>query len=227
MEEQKLTVVKREGNKGSDLTKVRVAGMIPGVFYGAGNESVSVAAKALELRPFIYTSESHVIDLSIEGTGETHTCIVKDVQFDPTKYQPIHFDLLALRKGEKIKIEVSIIVAGNAPGVKEGGVLQHSLHKLEVECLPKDIPANIEVNVDELNIGDSIKVADLDEIPNITILADENASVVSVIAPRAEEEPVVAEDEEGLGEEKAEPEVIGKEGEDDSEGEDKKEDKGE
>ena len=112
-----------------------------------------------------------------------------------------------MKKGETIHLEVNVIVKGSAIGVKEGGVLQHVLHKLDVQCLPKDIPSHIEVDVSELAIGDSIKVSSI-KLENVTILNDENSSIASVVPPTVEVEPEVEEAELEEGEE--EPEVIGK-----------------
>ena len=215
MSEIKLKVARREKTPGSGLRKLREEGKVPGIFYGTGETNIPITANFLELRPLIYTSESHVINLNIEGSDEEHSCIMKDVQFHPVKDNPIHFDLIALHKGQKIKIEVTLHMIGTAPGVKEGGVLQHSFHKLDVECLPKDIPSHIDVDVSELNIGDSIKVSDLN-VPNVVILNDENSVVASVIAPKAEVEPETTDEEES-----AEPEVIGKGKSDEEEGEEK------
>lgn len=205
MSELKLTVAKREKTTGSGLNQLRKEGKIPGVFYGTGEKNIPIVANFLDLRQFIYTSESHIIDLNIDGTNEKHSCILKDVQFDPVKDTPLHFDLLALHKGQKIKIEVGVHIVGNAPGIKEGGILQHSLHKLDIECLPSDIPSHIDVDVSELNLGDAIKVADL-KLENVTIFNDENAAIVSVVAPKIVEEPEPGEE----ADEDAEPEVIGK-----------------
>lgn len=205
MSELKLNAIKREGFKQSDLTALRTKGMIPGIFYGAGEENIPIAANELALRPFIYTSESHIINLSVEGMDKAFSCIMKDVQFDPVKYKPIHFDVIALHADEKLKIEVSVVLQGNAPGVRDGGVIQHSLHKLEIECLPKDIPSHIDVDISGLQIGDSVKVADL-KLENVTILNDEHASVVAVVHPTVIKEP----EAEGAEGETKEPEVIGK-----------------
>lgn len=204
MSELSLKAIKREGNKASDLTALRTNGMIPGIFYGTDVGNISVAAKDLDLRNFIYTSESHLINLSIEGDSKKYTCILKDVQFDPVKYKPIHFDLMAIKSDVKIKVEVPIHLVGNPAGVKEGGILQHALHKIEVECLPKDIPSTIDVNVEALNIGDSIKVEDIKVDDSFIILNDPTANIASVTAPLAEEETVTETDE------IQEPEVIGK-----------------
>lgn len=204
MSELKLNVAKREKTTGAGLGKLRNEGKIPGIFYGTGETNVPIVADFLDLRQFIYTSESHIIDLNIEGSDKKHSCIIKDVQFHPVKEMPIHFDLLALHTGQKLKIEVTIHIVGNAPGVKEGGILQHSLHKLDLECLPKDIPSHIDIDVSNLNIGDSIKVSDLN-LENVTILNDENTVLASVVPPKAEVEETPVE-----GEELTEPEVIGK-----------------
>lgn len=204
MSELSLKAIKREGNKASDLTALRTNGMIPGIFYGTDVGNISVAAKDLDLRNFIYTSESHLINLSIEGDSKKYTCILKDVQFDPVKYKPIHFDLMAIKSDVKIKVEVPINLVGNPAGVKEGGILQHALHKIEVECLPKDIPSTIDVDVEALNIGDSIKVEDLKVDDSFIILNDPTANIASVTAPLAEEESTT--ETEGA----QEPEVIGK-----------------
>lgn len=204
MSELSLKAIKREGSKGSDLTALRTNGMIPGVFYGTGVDNIPVAAKDLDLRNFIYTSESHLINLSIDGDSKKYTCILKDVQFDPIRYKPIHFDLMAIKSDVKIKVEVPINLVGNPIGVKEGGVLQHALHKIEVECLPKDIPSAMDVNVEELNIGDSIKVEDLKTDDTFIILNEPTANIASVTAPLAEEESTTETDE------SQEPEVIGK-----------------
>jgi large subunit ribosomal protein L25 len=137
---------------------------------------------------------------------------MKDVQFHPVSDKPLHFDLIALKEGETIQIEVSVHLVGNAIGVKEGGVVQHILHKLDVECLPKNIPSHIDVDVSELNVNDSLKVGDI-KADNFKILNEETASVVSVVPPTVEKEVLP----EVTDEEPTEPEVIGKAKKDDEE----------
>lgn len=222
MPEITLEAKKRTEFKKSISKEIRKSGMIPGVLYGAGGENIPIVATELSLRPIIDTSESYVINVSIEGDKKSTECILKDVQFEPLNNKPIHFDLLALRRGETIQLEVNVIVKGSAIGVKEGGVLQHAMHKLEIQCLPKDIPSHIEIDVSELKIGDSIKVSSI-KLENVTILNDENAAIAIVVPPTVEKEPEVEEAELEEGEE--EPEVIGKGKKDEGEeGEDKKKD---
>ncbi|MBS1517079.1 MAG: 50S ribosomal protein L25 [Bacteroidetes bacterium] len=204
MAEITLKAQKRETYKELTLNQLREKGIIPGIYYGHGVDNISIATTEINLRPVIYTSESRIINLKFDDNS-SYNCILKDVQFHPVSDKPLHFDLIAIKEGEKITIEVSVHITGNAPGIKEGGVLQHNLHKLEIECLPSNIPSHIDVDVSELNINDSIKVSDL-KVENITILNDENASVVAVVPPTIEKEPTP----EDSSDEPAEPEVISK-----------------
>ena len=202
-----LKAERRTDLKKSTSNQMRKAGTIPGIFYSFGEEPISIKVNELALRPLVFTSESHLVSLHIEGESKPISCILKDTQFEPITSRIIHFDLLGLKEGEKLTIEVSIILKGAAIGVKEGGIVQHNLHKLQIECLPQNIPPHIDVDISGLNIGDSIKVSDI-KYEGIEILNDENASIVSVVPPTLEEvkpEEVVAE-----GEAPAEPEVIAK-----------------
>ncbi|MBN1634690.1 MAG: 50S ribosomal protein L25 [Ignavibacteria bacterium] len=219
MAEVNLKVQKRTEFKKSLSKDIRKKGFIPGVFYGHGVEPTPILASETAMKPLIYTSESRVINLSIEGEDASYSCIIKDIQFDPLKNRPIHFDLLALTEGEKINLEVNVILKGSAIGVKDGGVLQHTLHKLEIECLPQNIPPQIEVDITNLSIGDSVKAGDI-KLEGIEILNDANASVVSVVPPTIDKEAEAAAaaaaeaaaeaEAEGEGEKAAEPEVIAK-----------------
>ncbi|MBV6478314.1 MAG: 50S ribosomal protein L25 [Ignavibacteria bacterium] len=210
MSEVTLKASKREEYKDSTLNQMRKMGVVPGIYYGKGTDNIEISAKELDLRPIIYTTESHIINLTI-NEEKALSCILKDVQFHPVTDKPIHFDLIALIEGEAIHIEVSVHLKGNAPGVKEGGVLQHNIHRLEIECLPKNIPSHIDVDISALNIGDSIKVGDL-KLDNIKILNDENSSIAAVVPPTVEKEKPAEETETP-----AEPEVISKSKKEDEE----------
>lgn len=203
-----LKAERRADFKKSTSNQMRKAGFIPGIYYSFGEESIPIKVNELALRPLVFTSESNIVALQIEGESKPISCILKDTQFEPVTGRIIHFDLLGLREGEKITIEVSVILQGSAIGVKEGGIVQHNLHKLEIECLPQNIPPHIDVDISGLAIGDSIKVGDI-KIEGIEILNDENASIISIVPPTIEEvKPEEAAAEEG--EAPAEPEVISK-----------------
>ncbi len=180
----------------------RWMGMVPGVYYARGEENINVQVPQLSLDELVFTSEMHVIDLHLKD-GTAKKCILKDVQYDPVSDKPIHFDLQGLKENEKLTIEVPIVLTGGIPkGVRDGGVLQHFIHKLKVSCLPKDIPSKVEVNVATMDINDFIHVNDL-HLPNVTIMENLGSAVVGVMPPtvtkEAEVAPVVEEAAEGTG----------------------------
>lgn len=206
MSEITLKVEKRGEFKRSTSRQMRKAGFVPGVYYIHGGENIAIKATELALRPVVYTSDSRIINLEIEGEAKPFSCILKDTQFEPITSKLIHFDLLGLKEGEKIEIVVPINLIGNAPGIKDGGILQHILHKIDIKCLPQHIPAHIDVDISELKIGDSINIRDL-KTENIEVLNDENAQIVSVVPPvTVAAEPTAVEETE----KPAEPEVITK-----------------
>ena len=205
MAEVTLKADRRVEFKKSSSNQMRKAGNIPGIFYGHQSGNIPIVINELALRPVLFTSESHIINLEIAGEKTPYSCIMKEVQFDPIKNRPIHFDLLALREGEKLTLDINVVIKGSAAGVKDGGLLQQSLHKLQIECLPQNIPSHIEVDITNLLIGDSIRVSDI-TLEGVTILNDESASIVTVVPPHVEEVSV----EEAPTEEAAEPEVIAK-----------------
>jgi large subunit ribosomal protein L25 len=185
---------------------MRTAGYVPGVYYIHGGQNIAIKAPELSLRPVVFTTESNVINLEVEGEAKPFSCILKAVQFDPVTSKLIHFDLIGLKADEKIDIEIPVSLQGNAIGIKDGGQLQFILHRLQVKCLPKDIPSHIDLEVSGLKIGDSIKVSDI-KIDNVEVLNDENAVIVSVVPPTAAAvEEKAAEDAAAA----AEPEVISK-----------------
>lgn len=189
---------------------LRNEGRVPGVLYGSRMEAIPIDVTRAAIHPVVFTAKTNLISLKIDG-HEEYECVVKDIQFDPVSDKVLHFDLIGLTRGEKIQLDVPVRLLGSAVGVKEGGLLQESLHKLNIECLPINIPQSLEIDVTDLNVGDSIHVADLN-FENITILNPENTMVVSVVLPKIEievepeEEGVEFAEEEGA----AEPEVIGK-----------------
>jgi large subunit ribosomal protein L25 len=201
----------QRGNLGnSALKELRKKGFTPGIFYMNGKSPINISVKDTFLRPFVYTSEVKIINLVIEETGVSHNCILKDLQFDPVSDKPIHFDLLGISEDQKIKIRVPINLQGSPVGVKDGGIIQHTLHKIEIECLPKDIPSHIDVVIDDLKIGDSIRVEDLKH-DAFDILETANSTIVAVVAPAVEKVAEGAEGEAAPVEgETAEPEVITK-----------------
>ena len=183
---------------------LRREGKIPGVYYVTGEQNILISATEKSLKPLVYASEAHIVNLKLND-GATRNCILRDIQFDPVTDRPIHFDLLGLREDRKITIEVPVVITGGIPaGVREGGILQHFLHRLKVSCLPKDIPDHLDVSAEELKINQFVHVRDI-KIENVTILENEMSPVVGVMPPVKETEVAAV-----VAEEAVEPEVIGK-----------------
>jgi len=184
-------------------SQTRKSGKVPGIFY-AKHVPQPIPVEVLEnsINPLVFTSTTHLISLQLDD-AQSFDCIIKDIQFDPVTDKVVHFDLLGLSGEDTIELEVPIALQGSAVGVKDGGILQQSLHKANIECLPKDIPQHIIVDVTNLKIGSAIHVGNLN-IEGISFLNPKESVVVAVVAPKAEEK---AEAEDG---EAAEPEVINK-----------------
>jgi len=201
-----LEAKERKNSDKSSRKSLRNEGRVPGIFYSKHYEPVSIDVSTQTLHPLVFSAQTHLISLKLDGHDE-YECILKDVQFDPVTDKIIHFDLFGLKRGEKIQIDAPVQLLGSPIGVKEGGILQLALHKLDIECMPRYIPEHLDINVENLQIGDSVHVKDL-EYENITILNSEDSIVVSVTHPKVEKEPEVEEVVEG--EEAQEPEVIEK-----------------
>ncbi len=218
MASSNLIAQKREDLSNSYTKQLRNKGIVPGVFYRKDTGSIPISVKNTALNTYVYTSEVKIINLNIEGIETPYNCIIKDIQFDPVSDKPVHFDLLGVSAHEKIRVEVPIILIGTPAGAKEGGITQHPVHSVEIECLPSDIPPQIEVNIESLMIGDAIQLKDIEQ-KNFEILDNLETTIVSVLPPAVEE--VAAPPEEGAEETSEEPEVIakGKKEEEEEEGE--------
>ena len=196
------------------VNKLRKSGMVPGVIYSKVDKPVNILVSEISLKPLVYTNEMHLVNLKIDENIEVKS-LLKDIQFHPVTERIIHVDFQALTGGQVIQIQVPITIIGQAIGLKEGGKVQQNMHKLDIECLPSEIPQHIEVDISNLHIGDSIHAKVLTKA-NFKILNSEDSVIISVIAPKLEtEEPTSAE----AGTETKEPEVIAKgKSEDNSEG---------
>ncbi len=209
MAEVKLNAKKREVSTKGAINQSRKAGNVPGVFYIKGQEGIPIVVEENDINPLVFTSENHLIQLHIEGAKEEmHESILKEIQFDPVTDKVVHFDLRGITRGEVIELEIPLSLHGTAIGVREGGVLQQVLHKLQIECLPSNIPEHLEFDVTNLKFGDAVTVADLN-FENVKILNSEKSVVLSIVAPKVIEEEET-EDELLAGDEAEEPEVIKK-----------------
>ncbi|HSW55870.1 MAG TPA: 50S ribosomal protein L25 [Ignavibacteriaceae bacterium] len=206
METTKLKASERKDFSKSETRRIRNEGIIPGVFYSKNNQLIHISVADKAINPLVFTAKTHLISLELEGHDE-YECIIKDVQFHPVTDKVVHFDLLGLIKGEKIKLEIPVQLVGSPIGVKEGGVIQHVMHKIEVECLPRNIPEHISVDISGLNLNDSIHIRDL-KYEDIEFTDSPESLIVQVVHAKVREEAAPA--AEAVVEETAEPEVISK-----------------
>ena len=178
--------------------KLRAAGRIPAVVYGRGVESKAISVDPNALQRVLQTGGAGIntlIELSVEGVART--VLVKELQRDPVRGRPLHTDFYLVDLDKKVEVSVPIRLLGRPEGVELGGILDHPLREIELECLPRAIPESVDVDVGHLDVGQSIHVRDLDLPEGASVRTDINLAVASVIAPVAVEEPVVEEPEEG------------------------------
>jgi large subunit ribosomal protein L25 len=202
-----LTADRREGFGKGAARSERRQGRVPGGLYGHGEDSIVLSVDANELHRLVHTVsiENTIVDLDVSGITQPYKVLIRELQRHPFKEEYLHIDFFHVAMDEKIRVEVPIVLQGIPTGVRnKGGVLDHQLRELEVFCLPGSIPEKIEVDVAELDIGDSIHVRDL-VLPDVEIESDPDRSVVAVLAPTVIEEAAEPGVEEAL-----EPEVIGR-----------------
>ena len=168
--------------------RVRVAGLIPAVVYGAGQPSVAVTVDPRIITRILHSDAGHntIFDLNIEG-GESGKAMIVDWQNEPIKGKLLHIDLKRIAMDKKMRVSVPVQLTGTAEGVKtQGGVLSQILHEVEVECLPGNIPSHIDVDITSLAMNGYIHISDLPHSDSIKFLGEETAVVAHVSAPREE-----------------------------------------
>ncbi|MEW6653794.1 MAG: 50S ribosomal protein L25, partial [Bacteroidota bacterium] len=181
MSEISVKAEKRTKSTKGVVNKARRNGTVPGIYYSKGVEPISIFVTESSLKPLVYTAETHLVNLQIEE--QELKSILKNVQFDPVTDRIIHCDFLGITADQEIEIDVPVALEGQAKGVKEGGIVSHSLHKLKVSCLPAYIPEHIVINISDLTLGKAFHVRDL-KIENVQFLHPEEAIIVSVNLPR-------------------------------------------
>lgn len=209
MEEIFLDAEIRENLGRAKVKDLREKGLIPGIAYAEGKESQAIQLSRRQLLQLLHQHrlENVVITLKIKDDkkGKGRPCLIKEVQYEPVSGEIIHVDFNEISLTKVIKVNVPVIAKGEPVGVKlEGGSLEHILWEIEVECLPTDIPKEIEIEVGQLKMGEAIHIKDISFPPKIKVLNDPEAVVLSVVQPIKEE--VAAAPAEG--EEAQEPEVI-------------------
>ena len=200
MEDIRLIAKKRDLEGSSNARRLRKTGALPGVIYGSGKEPVSIEVKLHDFEQILHhhTSESLLIAIDLEGEGDMQV-LVKAVQHHPVTSDLLHVDLLRVEANKPIHVDIALELVGESKGVKAGGIMDHVLHSIGVECLPADLVEVFEIDVSHLEVGQSLHVSDLNLSDKYTVLVDGEAIVAAVQPPRTEEAEVEA---------AAEPEVL-------------------
>src|SRR6201995_669666 len=171
----------RENVGKRDAKGLRYEGNVPAVLYG-GKAQTHFSVSAADLKPIIYTPVVQFIDITVGSTKAQ--AIIKDIQFHPLTEQILHVDFLELDEKKPIAIEIPVRLTGTSPGVKMGGKLVQKLRKLRIKALPKDHLDNIEVSIEGLEVGRSVRVGEI-KIPNLTITNAPEDTILSVTTSRA------------------------------------------
>ncbi len=186
--------------------RLRQSGQLPAVLYGPGAETVLLSVNISDFDQVLKKSGASQLLLNLviqDSETYTRSAMVKELQTHPVSRDFLHVDFYEIAMDRKIRVKVPIVTTGMAKGVELGGVLQIIRREIEVLCLPFEVPESFEIDVADLDIGDSIHVRDISQEGEIEFLEDENFTVVTLLIPKIEEEEEPAEEEEEEAEEAA------------------------
>jgi len=203
-ERVKLEVRARESRGSADSRRLRREGLVPGVLYGQGKEPSAICVPERELRRVLTGSAGlhAILDVVVAGDGgRPKPSVLKDYQQDPLRGTVTHVDLQEVRLDQPIHAQVVVNLVGEAAGSREGGVLSQVAREVNVEALPMEIPEALDLDVSEMHVGDTLRVADLRVPDGVTLLDDEETVLATLTPPTRAEEPeeTLEEGEEGAG----------------------------
>jgi large subunit ribosomal protein L25 len=179
---------------------LRREGRVPAILYGPGKDSVMLSISASELEKIVKDSSKGqlLVDLVIgDKTKEKRHAMVKELQISPVSREILHIDFYEISMDRKIRVNVPVVAVGKSKGEELGGMLQIIRRELEVLCLPGEIPDAFEIDITDMDVGDSVHVDEIQLKGDIEIQADVNFTVLTIVSPKVEEEPEVEEEELG------------------------------
>lgn len=177
---------------------LRREGRVPAILYGPGKDSVMLSVLTSELEHVLKgrSSGQFFVDLVIgDKEKEKRRAMIKELQTNPISRQPLHIDFYEISMDRKVRVNVPVVVVGKSKGVELGGILQIIRRELEVLCLPGEIPEAFEIDITDLDVGDSIHVNEIPLKGNIEISAEVNFTVLTIVSPKVEEVAVEEEEE--------------------------------
>lgn len=186
-ETEPLVAEHREETGTAASRRLRRGGLIPAVLYGHKSDSLALTLRADQVHTVLRRG-ARLVD--VEHDGKSEKALLREVQWDTFGQEVLHVDLTRVSAGERITVEVQIELRGTSPGVREGGRLDHLMHAVEVECLATAIPESLRVSVNDLELNQSVTVADLELLPDVVVQAKPDSVVVQVteVQEEAEEE---------------------------------------
>lgn len=205
-----LTATLYETERKGDVKRMRHEGKIPAILYGHKEKSRRIFLEQREFKKVLEVLRREAVTINLKIGEKEFLCVIKAIQHNPVTGNLLHIDFQHIHKKEKIKATIPIHIIGTAPGIEKGGILDHHLHEVVVKCLPADMPSHIEVDVSQLDLGQTIHLYDV-ELPNTEFDMTQETPVVSVLVPRAvvaEAKPAIEEGEEEKAEGEAKEEGV-------------------
>ena len=172
---------RRENVGKRDAKELRYEGKVPAVLYGGDNQ-IHFAVSAADLKGLVYTPDVHFVDIDVEGTKAQ--AVLQDIQFHPLTEQILHVDFLRVNESKPFVMEIPVKLTGTSPGVKMGGKLIQKLRKLRIKAFAKDMPQYVEVGIEVLELGKSVRVGDL-SFDKFQVTNNADDTIVSVVMSRA------------------------------------------
>ncbi len=199
MKQKTLTAVQRVGTKKGAARRLRKMGKIPAVVYGH-NEPMNISVDEHEfIFKFNTISESTIIRLNLDD--KSHDVLIRDFQENAITGRVLHIDFYEIEKGKQLKTNVCVHLRGASIGVREGGILETFVHELEIECLPRDLPESVVIDISNLQIGHSIHISEIAIPEGVKVLNPGDQVVCTIAHKRVEEEVAEVEIEEEVEEE--------------------------
>lgn len=182
-EQVALAARKRAGNGKGEARSLRREGRVPAIAYGAGTEPVALSVDALELYHALHTEAGANVVLRLDVEGETHLAFPREIHRHPVRREVLHLDFVAIDRNTPVTADVPLVLEGaeDAPGVAQSGVMDQQLHAITVEVLPLNVPAQITLDVSQMQIGDVKRVSDITAPEGVTIVSDADEPVVSLV----------------------------------------------
>ena len=182
----KLDIENRDSVGKKSTKEMRKEGKVPSTLYFKGEEPESIAVEKLKLYQAL-KSDQRIYEVELKG--ESQYVMVKAVQYHPVTDEILHLDFMRVRRSEKMTISVPLVLVGKPIGVTEGGILSQVLNQIEISCFPTNVPEQIEINIDDMELNSSISIADVSyDDDEVEIISAEDINVASIAAPAAEEE---------------------------------------